>query len=102
MDGLIRLMDQDEIAGPVNLGNPDERSIKEIAELVLKLTDSSSEIIYKSLPQDDPVRRRPDISVAKRDLGWEPTQSVEEGLPTVVDYFRPLAKVHSAPAKMPR
>lgn len=101
IEGLIRLMDQEEITGPVNLGNPDERSIKEIAELVIKLTGSSSEITYKSLPQDDPVRRRPDISLAKRKLNWKPRIRLEEGLPLVIEYFRPLAALHAAPVKVP-
>lgn len=102
VDGLIRLMEQDEIPGPVNLGNPDERSIKETAELILALTGSSSKLIYKPLPQDDPVRRRPNISLAQSKLGWQPIVALEKGLPEVIDYFRPLAHIHAAPAKMPR
>ena len=101
VDGLIRLMSQEETLGPVNLGNPDERSIKEIAELVLALTGSSSEIVYRPLPKDDPVRRRPDITVAQQVLGWSPKVTLEEGLPKVIEYFRPLAEVHRPPAKMP-
>jgi len=100
--GLIKLMEQDEITGPVNLGNPDERTIKEIAELILKMTGSSSKIIYKSLPQDDPARRKPDISLAQSKLGWQPTIKLEDGLPRVIEYFRPLAKKHSPPNKIPR
>jgi UDP-glucuronate decarboxylase len=102
VDGLIRLMNQDEISGPVNLGNPDERSIKEIAELIKDLTGSSSSLEYKPLPQDDPERRRPDITLAQTKLGWTPRVTLEEGLPNVVEYFRPLAQTHSAPEKMPR
>ncbi|MBN1765523.1 MAG: SDR family oxidoreductase [Sedimentisphaerales bacterium] len=102
VEGLIRLMDQDEIVGPVNLGNPDERSIKEIAEMVIAMIGSSSEIIYKAKPENDPMRRRPDISLAGKALGWQPSVSLEEGLPKVIDYFRPLALRHMAPARMPR
>ena len=96
------LMVQNETTGPINMGNPDERSIKDIAQLIIKLTDSSSKIVYKPLPQDDPVRRRPDITMAKEKLKWKPHISLEQGLPEVIDYFRPLAQEHSAPDKMPR
>ena len=102
VEALVRFMDQDEIAGPVNLGNPDERSIKYIAELVVELTGSSSELVYKPLPQDDPVRRKPDISLAKEKLNWEPKIGLEEGLLKVIEYFRPLAKTNASPDKMPQ
>ena len=101
VDALIRLMIQDEITGPVNIGNPDERTIKEIAELIINLTDSPSEIIYKSLPKDDPERRRPDIALAKEKLNWQPTVRLEDGLPKVIDYFRPISQVHAPPNKVP-
>jgi len=101
VEGLIRLMDQDEIYGPVNLGNPEEHSIKEIAELIIELTGSSSEIVYKPLPQDDPMRRRPDISRARHWLNWEPKVKLEDGLLQVIEYFRPLAEICAAPSKMP-
>ena len=101
VEGLMRLMNQDEITGPVNLGNPDERSVKEIAELIIKLTGSLSKITYKPLPQDDPKRRKPDITLARKKLNWQPRISLEEGLPRVIDYFRPLAEIHAAPAKAP-
>lgn len=102
VEAIVRLMDQDEITGPVNLGNPDERNIKEIAELVVELTGSSSELVYKPLPQDDPVRRKPDISLTKEKLNWEPKVGLEEGLPKVIEYFRPLAKTHASPDKNPK
>jgi UDP-glucuronate decarboxylase len=102
VEGLIRLMEQDKTLGPINLGNPDERSIKDIAELVVKLTDSSSEIIYKDLPQDDPERRKPDITLAKDFLDWEPTVSLEEGLPRTIEYFEPLARLRAPPTQVPR
>ncbi len=101
VEGLIRLMNTDGITGPMNFGNPDERTIKEIAELVIRLTGSSSEIVYKPLPKDDPVRRKPDISMAKQNLGWQPKVKLEDGLPRVIEYFRPLAEKHAAPTKMP-
>ncbi len=101
VEGMIRLMDQDEHTGPMNLGNPDERSIKEIAELIIEMTGSSSEIIYKPLPKDDPIRRKPDITLAKSHLGWEPQVKLEDGLPKAIEYFRPLAKMHAAPEKVP-
>ena len=102
VEGLIKLMNKENFTGPVNLGNPDERTIKDIAKLIIKLTGSNSEISYKPLPKDDPVRRRPDISLAKAALNWEPKISLEEGLPHVIEYFRPLAKANHAPNKMPR
>jgi len=101
VEGLMRPMNQDEITGPVNLGNPDERSVKEIAELIIKLTGSLSKITYKPLPQDDPKRRKPDITLARKKLNWQPRISLEDGLPKVIDYFRPLAEIHAAPAKAP-
>ena len=102
VDGLVRLMEQDDTTGPVNLGNPDERSIKQIAELIIQLTESSSEIIYKPLPQDDPIRRKPDITLAQAKLDWQPTTKLEDALPIVIDYFRPLSAIHSPPNKMPK
>lgn len=102
VEGLIRLMNKENFTGPVNLGNPDERTIKEIAELIVKLTGSDSKISYKPLPEDDPVRRCPDISLAKQTLIWQPKVKLEEGLPEVIEYFRPLAKGNSTPEKMPR
>jgi UDP-glucuronate decarboxylase len=102
VEGLIRLMNKEDFTGPVNLGNPDERSIKQIAESIIKLTGSDSRISYKPLPKDDPVRRCPDISLANQMLGWQPKVKLEEGLPEVIEYFRPLAKGNSTPKKMPR
>jgi len=102
IEGLIRLMHKPDFTGPVNLGSADERTVKETADLIIKLTGSNSEIIYKPLPKDDPVRRRPDISLAKQVLGWEPQVALEEGLPKVIEYFRPLAPRHCAPKKSPR
>ena len=89
--GLIRLMrTEDDCTGPVNLGNPDEFQIKQLAERVLALVGSRSKIIYKELPQDDPQQRRPDITLAKAQLNWQPSIALEEGLCRTVKYFRAL------------
>jgi UDP-glucuronate decarboxylase len=82
------MMDQDEMTGPVNLGNPGEFTILELATMVKELTGSKSEIVFQPLPQDDPVRRRPDITLAKSKLGWEPTVPLREGLRKAIAYFR--------------
>lgn len=74
--------------GPVNLGNPGEFTMLELAELVLELTDSKSNIIYKPLPQDDPTQRKPVIDLAKKELNREPTIALREGLTKTIDYFR--------------
>jgi len=91
--GLISLMKtRDEVTGPVNLGNPEEYSMLEIAQSILKLTGSPSKIIFQPLPQDDPERRKPDISLAKETLGWSPGVTMEEGLPKTIDYFDNLLR----------
>ena len=88
IDGLIRLMETTpEFTGPVNLGNPTEFCILDLAKLVLKLTGSSSPIVFKPLPHDDPKQRRPDITLAKTHLHWEPKIPLEEGLLRTVEYF---------------
>ena len=81
-------MNQEGFIGPVNIGNPVEHTMKQLAELVLKLTGSASEIEYKELPQDDPKQRQPDISLAKEKLGWEPTVDIETGLKKTIEYFK--------------
>jgi UDP-glucuronate decarboxylase len=87
--GLIRLMETgDEITGPINVGNPNEFTIRELAEKVIQLTDSTSKIIYKPLPADDPMQRKPDITKAKQILNWEPTIMLEEGLKKTIEYFK--------------
>lgn len=89
--GLIRLMrTEDGCTGPVNLGNPDEFQIKQLAERVLALVGSRSNIIYKELPQDDPQQRRPDITLAKARLNWQPSIALDDGLIRTVEYFRAL------------
>jgi UDP-glucuronate decarboxylase len=97
IDGLIALMQSpDNLTGPVNLGNPTELTILEIAEMVLKLTKSRSQIVFKSLPQDDPVQRQPDITLAQSALGWVPKVALEEGLCKTIEYFRALFRMESA------
>ncbi|NMC39006.1 MAG: SDR family oxidoreductase [Bacteroidales bacterium] len=89
LDGLIKLMDtSDSYTGPVNLGNPVEISIGELAEKIIILTRSASKLVFYPLPQDDPQRRMPDISLAERDLNWRPRVELEEGLLRTIDYFR--------------
>lgn len=88
VDGLVRLMGAaDEVTGPVNLGNPSEFTILELAEMVIKFTNSRSSIVYGSLPADDPVRRQPDIARARELLSWQPRIPLEEGLQRTVSYF---------------
>ncbi len=89
IEGLMRLMNtSDDVTGPVNLGNPSEISILELAEKVIKITHSRSKIVFKTLPQDDPVRRCPDIRSAKKILKWKPRVSLDEGLEKTAVYFR--------------
>ena len=89
VEGMIRMMDTgDDFIGPVNLGNPGEFSMIELANTILTLTGSKSKIVYESLPEDDPMRRKPDITLAKEKLnGWEPKVHLEEGLKNTIDYF---------------
>jgi UDP-glucuronate decarboxylase len=90
IDGLIGMMDQDREVGPVNLGNPSEFTIKQLAERVIDLTGSRSTLVARPLPKDDPVRRRPDISRAQALLGWTPTVDLEAGLQRTIAYFEGL------------
>lgn len=91
VDALIRMMAQDETPGPVNVGNPAEITVRQIAEQILRMTQSASSVICVELPSDDPTRRRPDITRAKDVLGWEPKVPLEEGLEKTIAYFRTLA-----------
>ncbi len=88
LEAIVRMMETDGITGPVNIGNPVEMTVKEIADLVLDLSDSRSGIVYMARPQDDPTRRCPDITLAGRLLGWAPTISPREGLRRTIEYFR--------------
>jgi UDP-glucuronate decarboxylase len=91
IEGLVRMMNApDDFTGPVNMGNSDEFSILELAQMVIRLTGSRSQIIFEPLPQDDPLQRQPDISLAKERLNWEPTLNLEEGLKRTIEYFRTI------------
>ena len=91
VEAMIRMMNgPDEFVGPVNIGNPGEFTIKQLAELTLKLTGSKAKLEYHPLPQDDPLQRRPDISLAKKWLHWEPTVPLEEGLQKTIDWFKSI------------
>jgi UDP-glucuronate decarboxylase len=88
IEGFIRLMGAPAgVTGPINLGNPGEFQVRELAEMVIEMTGSKSSIVYKPLPVDDPTQRKPDISRAKQDLGWQPTVNLREGLEKTIAYF---------------
>jgi UDP-glucuronate decarboxylase len=88
IEGMLRLMNSpDEITGPINLGNPREFTIRELAETIIRLTGSSSRLVFKPLPQDDPKQRQPDISLARKQLQWEPKIPLEQGLTQTIEYF---------------
>ena len=88
VDGIIKMMNsREEFTGPVNIGNPDEFTILELAKKIIELTDSKSQIIYKTLPEDDPKRRKPNIALAKQELGWEAKIKLEDGLVKTIEYF---------------
>lgn len=88
VDGMIRMMNNTQgFIGPVNLGNPSERTILEFAKLIVEMTGSHSKIVYKPLPQDDPLQRKPDIALAKKELDWEPKVDIRDGLSKTIEYF---------------
>ncbi len=87
IDGMVKMMNNISFIGPVNLGNPSERTILDFAKLIIELTNSKSKIVFKPLPQDDPVKRKPDISLAKEKLGWKPNVDIKEGLSKTIEYF---------------
>jgi UDP-glucuronate decarboxylase len=94
IDGLMRLMGSgDDLVGPINIGNPQEFTILQLANTVIDLTGSRSRVVYQPLPQDDPRQRRPDISKARKTLGWEPRTSLKEGLAKTIAYFEALLKL---------
>lgn len=90
IEGLYKLMNVENFTGPVNLGNPGEFTILELAEKIIKLTGSKSKIVFRPLPTDDPKQRKPDITLAKEKLGWEPEIKLDQGLPNTIEYFRGL------------
>ena len=83
-------MNQEEVVGPINMGNPGEYTIKELAELVIEITGSKSQLVYRPLPQDDPTRRQPDITLAKKHFDWEPKIALREGLEKTIDWFKTI------------
>lgn len=90
IDGMYKLMNcsRDDFTGPVNIGNPGEFTMLELANMVIRLTESNSKIVYEDLPQDDPTQRRPVIDLAKKELNWEPHVALEEGLKKTIEYFK--------------
>ncbi|NUQ62923.1 MAG: SDR family oxidoreductase [Pirellulales bacterium] len=96
--GMLHMMEApDDFVGPVNLGNPGEFSIRELAEIVIDMTGSKAELVYRPLPADDPAQRQPDITLARQRLGWEPTVSLREGLAKTIDWFRQIDLSHYRP-----
>jgi UDP-glucuronate decarboxylase len=92
IDGLCRLMESaDDVTGPINLGNPAEFSILELAQRVMQFTKSKSKLVFEPLPEDDPKQRQPDIRLAKEKLGWSPKVQLDEGLQKTVGYFQATA-----------
>ncbi len=92
--GIVSMMNTPKgFTGPVNLGNPNEMTILELAKLIIKLTKSKSKIVYNSLPQDDPVRRKPNIDLAKKELSWEPKVGLDKGLKKTINYFKKYLKI---------
>src|SRR5690606_3190914 len=97
VEGIIRLMEYDQFSGPVNIGNPGEFTIRELAELVIELTGANVKLIERPLPEDDPTRRRPDITLAKKLLDWEPKVTLREGLTKTIDWFKSIDLTHYRP-----
>ena len=93
IEGLYRMMEQEEHIGPINLGNPEEYKIITLAEKIKKLTNSSSKIVFKELPPDDPAQRQPDITLAKRILNWNPNVGLDDGLKNTIEYFKKIVEV---------
>lgn len=88
VDGLLKMMENDNFSGPVNLGNPHEITVYELAQIIIEKTGSNSKIVYKDLPEDDPTKRRPAIELAKTKLNWQPTVTINEGLDRTIEYFK--------------
>ncbi len=88
IEGLVRMMDTEKFTGPVNLGNPEEYTILDLAKKIIAMTGSRSTIVYRQLPSDDPTQRQPDITLAVNRIGWKPTVTVDEGLKRTIEYFR--------------
>ena len=95
IDAMIKMMDTtNNFIGPINIGNPHEISMNKLASIILRLTNSKSQIIYKDLPEDDPKRRNPNINLAKNKLNWNPSYSLESGLSNTINYFKKLNEIN--------
>lgn len=92
VEGMVRMMNQDGFIGPVNLGNPEEYKVIELADKVIKMVGSTSKVVFKPLPENDPTRRKPDISLAKEKLNWQPIVAVDDGLEKTIEYFRQVVE----------
>jgi len=88
IEGFVRLMNQDEVTGPVNMGNPCEFTMLELAEKIIQKVGNASKLVFEPLPGDDPKQRKPDITLAKKHLGWEPKVGLDEGLDRAIAYFK--------------
>lgn len=93
IDGMIRMMERKDVTGPINLGNPVEYTMFELAEKIIQMTGSSSKIVYMPLPDDDPVKRKPVIELAEQELGWRPSVTLEQGLSNTIEYFKALERL---------
>ena len=87
IDGAVKMMNSENFIGPVNLGNPAEMTVLEFAKKIIEMTNSKSEIVFKELPKDDPIKRQPNISLAKEKLNWSPDYKLEDGLKKTIEYF---------------
>jgi UDP-glucuronate decarboxylase len=95
IDGLMRMMDSDDtVTGPINIGNPQEISVRDLAENVVMMCESDSELVYVPLPEDDPLQRKPDITMASQHLGWMPSVELEAGLKSTIHYFQSALRAH--------
>jgi UDP-glucuronate decarboxylase len=99
IEGIRRLMNTQGLTGPVNLGNPNEITILELAETIIGLTGSRSKVVRHPLPQDDPIQRQPDISLAREALGWQPLVSLQEGLTATIAYFERVLTIKNGRAR---
>jgi UDP-glucuronate decarboxylase len=91
VEGILKFVnDSNDFPGPLNLGNPDEYTIQDLAAIILELTNSKSKLVHKDLPSDDPKRRKPDITLAKEKLSWEPKTSLDDGIQQTISYFSDL------------
>jgi UDP-glucuronate decarboxylase len=98
VDGLVRMMESpDHVTGPINIGNPNEMTVRELAEKVVAMVGSSAKLEYRDLPSDDPRQRQPDITRARELLGWEPRVPLEQGLAQTIRFFRELAESDQLP-----